>query len=406
MNITQKTVAALALPAGKTDHIAFDDRLPGFGVRVRQGRGKTYVFQARLGGRQLRMTLGSVGAMKAEAARATAERYHAAVREGRNPQVEKRLAVAEQEHLFGALVDQYLAVKAKALKPRSLVEVTRHLQVHSKPLHKLPMKAIDKTLIADLIKKIANRRGPRIRDGVVTANRTRTSLSALFTWAMKETTYVESNPVINTHTAGAEKPRDRVLTNDELHVVWNALGADAYGDILRLLILTAQRLEEIAGLRWSEVDFGRGRFVLPRDRVKNGRAHAVPMSDTVTAILQARHAGRADAAELVFDFRSYTTARKALDERLADAGTVLAHWTPHDLRRTAATRMAEDVGVQPHVIEAILNHVSGHKSGVAGIYNLATYMPEKTQALNRWADHVAAIVEGRKTNVVALRTAS
>src|SRR5262249_15993819 len=153
--------------------------------------------------------------------------------------------------------------KAKTLKPRSLVEVKRHLNVYAKPLHKLPLTAIDKTQVANLIKKVAGRRGARIRDGVVTANRMRASLSAMFVWAMKETNYVEANPVINTHKAGVEKSRTRVLKDDELKTIWNALGEDAFGDILRLLILTAQRLNEIAGLRWEEVEFDRNRIVLP-----------------------------------------------------------------------------------------------------------------------------------------------
>jgi len=105
--------------------------------------------------------------------------------------------------------------------------------------------------------------------------------------------------------------------------------------------------------------------------------------------------GRADS--IGFDGWGY--AKRTLDARITEKGKQLDHWTIHDLRRTVATRMA-DLGVQPHIIEAVLNHVSGHKGGVAGIYNRATYDKEKREALNLWAEHVTALVEGRKAVVV------
>jgi integrase len=95
-------------------------------------------------------------------------------------------------------------------------------------------------------------------------------------------------------------------------------------------------------------------------------------------------------------------AQPKLDARITATHGKLPRWTPHDLRRTAATRMAE-LGVQPHVIEAVLNHVSGHKAGVAGIYNRATYDKEKRLALNLWATHLLSVIEGRKSNILPLR---
>jgi len=117
---------------------------------------------------------------------------------------------------------------------------------------------------------------------------------------MKETDFTEANPVINTHTAGDESPRTRVLENAEVKIVWNALGDDDYGTIVKLLRLTAQRLNETAGLRWDEVDFDRNRIVLPPERCKNGRGHHVPMSGTVRALLEAQKVKRVEGQELVF----------------------------------------------------------------------------------------------------------
>jgi integrase len=223
------------------------------------------------------------------------------------------------------------------------------------------------------------------------------------TWAMCEG-LADANPVTNT-LKRAERSRERVLADAELRTVWNALGEDDYGDILKLLILTGQRANEIAGLRWPEIDFDRSVIALPSERTKNGRPHDVPMSPQVVAILRRRP--RADERELVFGsgvgpFSGWSKCKGALDERITEKGSKLAHWTPHDLRRTAATRMAE-LGIQPHAIEAVLNHVSGHKAGVAGIYNRATYAAEKRAALELWGERVRALGAGEETNIVPLR---
>ena len=141
---------------------------------------------------------------------------------------------------------------------------------------------------------------------------------------------------------------------------------------MRLLLLTGQRRNEIADLRWAEIEDGA--IVLPKERTKNSREHVVPLSPQALAVLdeQAERVGR----ERVFGdgeggFSGFSKARERLDEASGVAG-----WTLHDLRRTAATRMA-DLGVQPHVVESILNHISGHKAGVSGIYNGAAYAAEK-----------------------------
>jgi len=159
------------------------------------------------------------------------------------------------------------------------------------------------------------------------------------------------------------------------------LGEDEFSDIIRLLILTAQRRSEIGGLRWSEVDFDRGLIVLPPQRSKNSRLHELPMSTQVRSILERQPRRN----EFVFgrDWQSWSNPKANLDTKLNG----MAEWRLHDLRRTAATMMAE-LGILPHIIEAILNHVSGHKSGVAGIYNRARYTDEMRAALQRWADHL------------------
>ena len=202
-----------------------------------------------------------------------------------------------------------------------------------------------------------------------------------------------------------ETTRARVLTDDELKAVWKACDDTDHAAIVKLLLLTGQRAAEIGSLRWDEVKDDR--IELPGQRTKNKRPHTVPLSDPAKAILdrfrkvgRVHVFGRDDAA----GFRGWGVSKQRLDERIAKAGAPLTAWVVHDLRRTAATRMAE-LGVQPHIVEAVLNHVSGHKSGVAGIYNRATYDREKRAALNLWAEHVLAVVEDRAPTVVPMKRA-
>ena len=174
-----------------------------------------------------------------------------------------------------------------------------------------------------------------------------------------------------------------MLTQGELATIWRNLPQGRFGDIVRLLILTGQRRNEIGGLRLTEIDFDRGLIVLPPARTKNKRQHELPLSPQASAILRraTEHNGtyklRTKANDIgVFGVNGFPSggwsgSKVSLDRRIG----LSQPWRLHDLRRTAATMMAE-LGVLPHIIEAILNHVSGHKSGVAGIYNRARYEGE------------------------------
>jgi integrase len=296
----------------------------------------------------------------------------------------QRVEVRQRVEVLGVILTRYLGSKQAALKPRAYAEVARHLLNHGKPLHRLELDAIDRRAIAERLAEIEASSGP------VARNRVRASLSGFFAWAIAEG-LVEANPVMGTARADEGGSRDRVLSNDELRSIWRALPQDQFGDIVRLLILTGQRREEIGGLRWSEVDLERGLIVLPPARTKNSRQHEVPLSPMAVEILarQPRRKGR----DLIFGlgaggFSGWSDCKGALDERLGDK---MQPWRLHDLRRTVATGMADRLGVLPHVVEAVLNHVSGHRAGVAGVYNRARYEAEMRQALERWAEHVATI---------------
>ena len=205
----------------------------------------------------------------------------------------------------------------------------------------------------------------------------------------------EVNPVTCTAAPAVEQKRNRVLTEDERRAIWRATsGSGDYATIVRLLLLTGQRREEVAVIRWTKLDFERAVWSLPADRTKNGQAYDVPLSDLALEILR-DHEPRGER-ELIFgegkgSFSGWSQAKSRLDRRSDVSG-----WRLHDIRRTVVTGMAE-LGVQPHIIEAAVNHLSGHKAGVAGIYNRATYAAEKRCALSAWTDHIRFLAESDLT---------
>jgi integrase len=206
------------------------------------------------------------------------------------------------------------------------------------------------------------------------------ALSTMFNWAIREGYDLVANPVTGTNRTKGIPSRTRVLSNEELRSVWRACRDNSFGRVVRLLILTGQRRNEVAHMTWDEVvgDV----WTIPASRTKNKRTHVVPLSPLALSLLPSHGA---DSPQVrIFKAVEWTKWKASLD-------VSIPHWTLHDLRRTAATGMA-DLGVLPHIVEAVLNHVSGHKSGVAGIYNRARYADEVRDALTRWSVHVAALV--------------
>jgi integrase len=394
MHFTQAAIEALILPQGKTDHIEWDPSLPGFGVRVRT-TSKNWRIQYRIAGLQRSESLGDTRKVALVDARRIAKRRFALVEEGVDPVAEKRAAATRLT--FASAVERYLEFKQPLLRPSSFAAAERYFVAHWRPFAARPIENIERADVAGRLQEIAKTHGR------VSAARARANLSALYAWAMREG-LVDANPAISTNDPAAGLPsRDRVLTPDEMRRIWCACGDDDFGAIVRLLLLTAQRRNEIADLRWSEIDIDGAVVTLPASRVKNKRVHVVPLSGPAMAILAARP--HVEGRVLVFGvgnrgFTNWSNAKRAFDAVVGE----MPPWRVHDLRRTAATGMAE-IDVDPHVIEAILNHTSGSKRGVAGIYNRSSYERQKRVALDRWAEHVISIVEGRAAKVVPLRSA-
>jgi len=394
MRLTSKTIARFSPPAGKVDHIEFDDDLPGFGLRIRNGKA-SFVYQYAFGSGPTRINrrlmLGTFPGLPAEKARSLAQDLSAKVRLGGDPALDKQTSRSESRNTFADLVSKYVEMRKQTHRPTTHKETVRYLMQYAKPLHNLPVKSIQRRNIAELLDSVAAR-------GAVTSNRLRSVLSSCFAWAITRG-LAEINPCVGTEKL-SEKPRDRVLHDSELAIIWKSLPDDDFGAIVKLLILSGQRRDEISALRWPEIDLGSNVISLSAERCKNKRPHEVPISRAMAAILSSRK--RIEGRDLIFGKRVEPIAgwgwrKEHLDETI---GNRIAAWTLHDIRRSVATGMA-NIGIQPHVIEAVLNHQSGSKRGVAGIYNRSSYEAEKAEALRKWAVHVLAQVQKPGDGVTA-----
>ena len=393
MKLTKKATEALMLPARKTDAIFFDDDLPGFGYRLRQSGdkvGRSWVAQYRHAGQTRRIKLGSASVLTSEQARAEAKRILAQAALRQDPASERKRRASADRFTFAALAEQYLAAKEGAVRARTLTEIRRYLEgPYFKTLHGLPADAVTRRDVANRVMIITR------ENGQVAAARARTALSAMYTWAM-EMGLAETNP-----TLGAAKPkippsRARVLDDQELLAVWRAAGDDDLGRIVRLLVSTGQRRSECGGIALnSEVDLALGTWTIPAARTKNGREHSLPLGSLALEVI--RSVPQVVGRDLLFGartdrgFTSWAEHKRALDARLGDQ---VRPWVLHDLRRTVATRMC-DIGVEPHVVEQILNH-HGHRGGTVGAtYNRSKYQRAVQNAVAAWDRHLRALIEGR-----------
>ena len=399
MKLTQTKIADLACPAGKKDMLVFDEEQAGLGVRVMAGAAKSFLVQYRHAGEKRRLPLGSCSAISLKAARKAAQAIMGDVAKGLDPASERKEAArrakekAEREALtLGVLIEQWKEIHLADRRPGYAAEATRALRFAfgkhlSSPADALTSKVVKATLyrIADDGKK-------------ATARLTGAYGRAAYGWAIGRDLLAE-NPFAGV-SLGAVASRERVLSDDELRAVWRATGGPgAYDGIVRLLILTGQRREEVAAMTWDEVAPDLSIWTIPASRAKNGVAHIVPLSPQARAILQ----GAPQLAVLVFQgragvFNGFSKAKANLDEASGVKG-----WRLHDLRRTVATGL-QKLKVRLEVTEAVLNHISGSRAGIVGLYQRHDWADEKRAALDVWGAHIAAVVEAREAegNVVSI----
>jgi integrase len=360
----------------------FDQGYPGFALRVSYGGGKSWVYFYRLGNRLRRKSLGTYPAITLAEARELWRQAKHEVALGRDPAWRD-----SSGSNFETVAREWL--KRDQSQNKSVAEVTRIVEKELLPAWRhRSITNIHRHDILVLVDSIAD------RGSVTMARRVAAYVHRLFRWAVGRG-IIESNPAADLPKPGREMKRDRVLTDDELAAVWKnaeALGWP-YGDAIRLLILTGARRSEISDLQWAEVD---GSAVkLTGARTKNGEPHKIPLSAPAQLVFS--QIPRIAGSEFVFGKPLSGGAWSQAKLKFSDAD--IPHWRIHDLRRTVATGL-QRLGFNLQVIEAVLAHTSGSRSGVVGVYQRHSFDAEKAAALDAWGAHVIALVEGRRPGVV------
>jgi integrase len=397
ISLTRQTDVFKIQPSGNKETVAFDqgkpsERVAGLALRVRAEGSRRWVFHYRFGGKSQRITIGDASAWSLDKARARARELRVMIDGGINPadtRTAARIEAAKRPTTFGVIASNYLDVAQSKLKPRSHVETTRYLTHYFKPLRDLPISAIERRDVAACLQSIAK------NNGAVTADRARSAVGSMFSWAIGEG-IAEQNPVAGTNRHADNTPRSRVLSDAEIVKLWNGLPETAFGAVVRLLILTGCRLGEIAKLGWREIDFTERKITLPAERTKNGVEHLVPLSDLALSILDSQH--RIMAHPFVFG-RSTTGFNGAGKGKERFDLALDKHWTLHDLRRTVRTGLGR-LGILPHVSEAVLNHLPPK---LVRTYDVNKYESEKRAALDAWAGHIRLILaQAEGANVVTM----
>lgn len=432
--LTQVAVERLSPPAsGRVEY--FDTQLPAFGLRISATGRKSWIVMYRVDGKLVRETLGTLTRIpKVDKARELARQSMRQAQAGVHPVEARRAAQAARSkepepETFAAVADLFVERYAKRnTRPVTYAETERLIARELKPAWGgKPIRDIGRRDVIELLDRMVDRGAP------VQANRTLAHMRRLFNWA-REREIVDMNPAAGLRMPTAEVQRDRTLSDNEVRLFWSACRDIGwpFGPMFKLLLVTAQRRSEVGGLRWSELKIADRQWVIPRERAKNDREHVVHLSDLAAEIIETlprfaheRNGGEGKSAGRDFAFTTtgerpvsgISRAKERLDKRmldllraeLAEAGedakeAAVGEWTLHDLRRTAATGMAK-LNIAPHVVDRILNHVSGTIRGVAAVYNRHAYLDERRAALDAWSRYVERLVRPTAENLVQLAAA-
>jgi integrase len=438
MRLTERKVESLVVEHGRKDKLVFDDAQRGLAVRISANGGRTYLVQYTLHGHKWRVPLGACSAVSLAKAREAAAAVMGDVAKGRNPAADRKAAAAAERAkrvrdrlTLRVLIEDWYRLHLAKLRPSYSAEAVRALHRAFAGSLDDPAEDLDKASVVRAL-DVLGRPKERLKGGKpkgsAMVGRTAAYGRTAFGWALKRG-MVTANPFSELPLSRSVSKRERVLTDNEIGEIWRATAkmAAPYGSIVRLLILTGQRRGEVAGLRWNELTEELESWTLPGERTKNGVTHIVPLSaparDLLRSLLpegeiEARRvlAERRAKSELILPglagtFAGWSKSKTALDKAIiearsragGDASAPLEPWSVHDIRRSVATGL-QRLGVRLEVTEAVLNHVSGSRGGIAGVYQRHDWATEKRAALDAWASHVLTVSESnvRTTNVVRL----
>lgn len=404
--LTEREIDRLACPPGKRDCMVFDTEQRGLAVRVVASGSKSYLAQYVAAGRKRRVPLGSVDAISLAAARTAARAVMGQVAGGTDPATQRKAAAedakveAQRERMtLDRLVDDWTRLHLSTRKPRYQAEAAGTIKRVFKDWLNRPAERLARKDVVQLLDRLP----PSMARATAAYGR------ACYGWGAKRES-VPGNPFVSLPVQATTK-RDRVLDDAEVARVWEAAAATPapFGPMVRLLLLTGQRREEVGGMAWVEVSADLATWTIPGERTKNGVPSVVPLSAPAQDMLRARLADvREQRRGLVFPgeggkaaFAGWSKCKAKLDK---DSG--VTGWRLHDLRRTVATGL-QRLGVRLEVTEAVLNHVSGTRGGIVGIYQRHDWKAEKRAALDGWAAHIEAAVVGADAGpkVVPIRRA-
>jgi integrase len=394
-SLTSAAVERIKPPAtGQTDH--FDRGFPGLCLRVSHGGAKAWSYVFRAHGKVRRITLGRWPAMSLGEARDAWREARKAVDRGENPARQKP-ADADS---FESVMAEWL--KRDQAENRCTAEVERALRRDVLPAFEgRSITTIGRRDVLDVLDAIVDRGAP------IMARRTAAHLHRFFRWAVGRGV-IEASPMADLPKPAAPKARERVLSDAELAAVWEAAERVGwpFGPVVKLLILTGARRNEIAALRWSEIHGDR--IELAGERMKAGEAHMIPLSSAAVTIIE----GLSRIAKCDFVFTTtgqthvsgWSRSKELLDRAAAEiAGQPLPEWRLHDIRRTVATGL-QRLGMRLEAIEAVLGHTGGSRAGIVGVYQRHSFTDEKRTALDAWARHVEMIISPPdENNIVPLR---
>lgn len=397
-----------------------DGGLPGLYLVVQPTGAKSWALRYRFGGKPKKVTVGAFPLFGLADARDEARKALMDLERGIDPagakQVAKEAAIAAAQKGEDEVRDKVKTViadflKRHAARNKRAADVTAMFRREVTPKWgERSVQSISKRDVIELLDGIIDRGSP------ITANRVRAHLNTFFGWC-RGRDVIEVNPLDGVKLPAPETSRDRVLKDSELAMFWQATSevGPPFGDLYRFLLLTGQRLREAAEMTEHEVSGDI--WAIPSARSKNGDEHSVPLSDHAKSILKGvpRVSGKPG---FIFTttggtpVSGFTRAKERLDRamsKLANEGVAeddedriqIPPFTIHDLRRTAATGMA-DLRFPPHVVEAVLNHKSGTRRGVAAVYNRGEYFDDRRAALDAWARRIEGLVCGNADNVVQI----
>jgi len=369
----------------------WDEDVRGLGLRVSASGRKTWVLMYRVRGdkRLRRATLGTYPILTLADARDQARADLRAAAKGRDPASERK--AERQAETFGELAEEYIERYAKKRK-RSWFKDRQALDRDLLPRFRHRKAAgITRREVITLLEEIADRGAP------VGANRTLEIIRRIYNWGIEQE-IVTVNPCQRISKPGAERKRDRVLSDDEIRAVWTALEAETprMRDLFRLRFLTAQRPGEVSRMRWEDIDMDSGWWTIPPEFSKNGLSHRVPLSPPAMETLRQTEGYGNNAGWVVPSptgkgpLRAVWRAMRNIREQSG------VEFRPHDLRRTAATRMTGDLGIARLTVSKVLGHI---ETGVIGVYDRATYDREKRQALDAWGRRLEEIISDMPATV-------